>query len=441
VIGVMSGTSLDGLDIALCRFEKNDAWKFDILKAVTVEYPEPWPLEFKSSELIEKLVWRKTYEEGKTYNHLFAMGSGVEKSEGGSLWEFALDANLDSRPYLVKNHYSGSKEVFVQDKENKIYLISSSGKKLWDRAIDAKIRSNIEQIDIYKNGKLQMIFNTANRIYCLDRNGNDVEGFPIKLPSEASSELAIFDYDKTLDYRLVIACSDKTLRNYGSDGSETRGWSYKSGESSVTQLEHLRVKGKDYIFALEKSGSIHLLKRNGKPRYKTKAKAEHSSGKDVSFVLAGKISESQLIYADTTGNIVMVQFNQEENETGLTGFSQGSSLHMSDINNDRKKDFLIIDGEELKVFNDKSARLFSTKFQSDISGELGVYKFTNVDRKIGLHLKESQEVFLLDSEGNIEDNFPLKGSTEFSIGDIDLDGRFEVVVGMDYGEVVVYRLQ
>ncbi len=49
MIGVMSGTSLDGLDIALCRFEKNDAWKFDILKAVTVEYPEPWLSKLKNA--------------------------------------------------------------------------------------------------------------------------------------------------------------------------------------------------------------------------------------------------------------------------------------------------------------------------------------------------------------------------------------------------------
>lgn len=39
VIGLMSGTSLDGLDIAACLFScQNEQWKFQLLKADTIEY-------------------------------------------------------------------------------------------------------------------------------------------------------------------------------------------------------------------------------------------------------------------------------------------------------------------------------------------------------------------------------------------------------------------
>lgn len=38
VIGVMSGTSLDGIDIAYIQFEKNERWKFKILVAETIPY-------------------------------------------------------------------------------------------------------------------------------------------------------------------------------------------------------------------------------------------------------------------------------------------------------------------------------------------------------------------------------------------------------------------
>lgn len=41
-IGVMSGTSLDGLDLVACRFSKNDAWSFEIIKTVTIPYSHKW---------------------------------------------------------------------------------------------------------------------------------------------------------------------------------------------------------------------------------------------------------------------------------------------------------------------------------------------------------------------------------------------------------------
>ena len=43
VIGLMSGTSLDGLDIVACSFtENNNKWEYKIWFAETVQYEEKW---------------------------------------------------------------------------------------------------------------------------------------------------------------------------------------------------------------------------------------------------------------------------------------------------------------------------------------------------------------------------------------------------------------
>lgn len=49
VIGLMSGTSLDGLDLCYVKFEKDNNWKFEILCAETIEYSEKWTLALKNA--------------------------------------------------------------------------------------------------------------------------------------------------------------------------------------------------------------------------------------------------------------------------------------------------------------------------------------------------------------------------------------------------------
>lgn len=49
VVGVMSGTSLDGVDLAYCTFTKGKSWEFTIHKATTVKYTAFWVTKLASS--------------------------------------------------------------------------------------------------------------------------------------------------------------------------------------------------------------------------------------------------------------------------------------------------------------------------------------------------------------------------------------------------------
>ena len=55
-IGVMSGTSLDGVDICYVRFDYNKNYTFEIIEALTFKYPENWKLKLQNAYTEKKMI-------------------------------------------------------------------------------------------------------------------------------------------------------------------------------------------------------------------------------------------------------------------------------------------------------------------------------------------------------------------------------------------------
>ena len=66
-------------------------------------------------------------------------------------------------------------------------------------------------IDYFRNGKYQLLFSGRNYLHLLDRNGNYVERYPVKLRSPATNALALFDYDNNRNYRLMRGRQDRYM--------------------------------------------------------------------------------------------------------------------------------------------------------------------------------------------------------------------------------------
>lgn len=374
------------------------------------------------------------------YSTIYLKYNPVYKQESGTLWELKLDSTLSTKPYLLINHNTKAKDVFVQDDGNKIYLISNTGKIIWTKQLHEKIMSDVVQIDVLKNDKLQMVFNTRSYIYMFDRNGNDMNGFPLKLKSSATNAVSLIDYENNKDYRLFIACENKKILCFKANGELVTGFNFdKTANQVYLPIQYFNANAKDNLCAVDGKGKIYILNRQGGMRVKIKEQIEN--GTRNFFIEPGKdYHRTYIIAADTLGNVVKINLSGEKENIKLQDFETSPYFDYQDLNNDKTKEYIFLTRNELKVFSQDKSLLFKYEFKDPISQTPLFFLFPDGKEKIGISSEATNELFLFNENGSLYNSFPLSGKTPFSIGDINNEGTFNLISGSSENSIYVYPI-
>ena len=169
-----------------------------------------------------------------------------------------------SKIFIVKSHISKNEEVLIQDSTQNIRLVSSDGRILWTLPLEGRIIGDVEQVDFFSNGKLQYFFATADALHIVDRLGNYVKPFPVKINEREVEFVSIVDYDHSKKYRFLVAGKSGKLWMFDKHGVNLEGWTPKDiGESLFAAPRHYRIRGKDYIVAIRKDGNAFVMNRRG----------------------------------------------------------------------------------------------------------------------------------------------------------------------------------
>jgi hypothetical protein len=399
----------------------------------------------KESEHFAKFqafAYQITSENDLAYNNIILKYTPEIKDEAQTVWESRLDLPVVSKPRLVDNHYTGEKEIFVQDEGNNVYLLNKSGRILWKQNIGSRVLGDVYQVDYYKNGKLQLLFNTREQLHLLDRNGNYVERYPVTLRSPASNGMALFDYEKSMDYRIAIAGEDRGIYLYDKSGGLVRGWNVFRTEGRVRMpVKHFRIESRDYIVFADHF-STYILNRRGEIRVQVK---EHFPvARNANIILESHTTgiKPRLALTDSLGRVHFIYFDGTVETIELGVYSGSHFFEYSDLDGSGRREFIFVDGKEMKVFSYNGNRKFSRSFKSGISRPPVIYQFSYGNKKIGLVSEGMNELYLVNSDGSLYNGFPLPGSTPFSIGVIDrVTAKFNLIVGSEENFLYNYSVQ
>ena len=328
-----------------------------------------------------------------------------------------LNADIIMQPHFVTNHRNKQKEIVVQDVNNNLYLISNSGKVLWKKKLNGIILGRIQQVDLYKNGRLQLAFATAKRIYIIDRNGNDVSPFPLKFNSEITQPLSVFDYDNNKNYRFLIT-QGKFLLMYDRSAKNVSGFRYNNtGSTITTQPKHFRIRNKDYIvFAAGKK--MMILNRKGQSRIKVKDYINFSNNPIFKYKdrFTTTSSAGELIQINTKGVVSKQSLNLEKNHFIETTDKTLVTLSENNLN-------IKLKTYELDFGNYTAPKIF----------------YLNDKIYISVTDLQTQKVYLFDSQARLLNNFPVYGNSIIDLDNIDTDRNLEFVVKGEPNSILVYK--
>ena len=342
-----------------------------------------------------------------------------KKNSVVSQYSFSLDAPLARAPQWIKNHRNKTMDVVVQDLNNVLYLFSNKGVLFWKKQLLGPIIGAIEQVDLYKNRRLQMAFRTADRFMILDRNGKVVPPFDKKISSDSPQHLSVFDYDLNRNYRFLLS-HGKKVELLDNRGRSVSGFKLKSTKQPLQNpAKHIRFGNKDYLIFQDINGELRILNRQGTDRITLKEAANTSSNPVFEYrnTFATSTKEGDLLQIDSKGNLT---------KTSL-GLQPGHKIDMT--------------SKSLVTLSENKLNIKGIPVQLPY-GNYTPPKIHYIDNIIYVTLTDldAQKVYAFYSNGTAVGGFPVFGTSSAALINADDDKAIELVVQSEDNGLLIYQI-
>jgi hypothetical protein len=342
----------------------------------------------------------------------------VVKEEIRQIAAIKLNADIATIPVLLKSHLRNQMEIVVQDEKNVLHLYSTSGKLIWKKQLEGRILGKIEQVDLFKNGNLQMAFSTQNSLQIIDRTGKTVKPFPLEFKDEITQPLAVLDYDNNRNYRFVITQGAEIIM-LDRKGKTVTGFNFKKAASEILQSpKHIRIKNKDYIVIPETGGKLHILSRQGNSRISVKEKIDFSENEWF-------LNKNQFVSTTSDGKLIRIDEQGKIKKEALTA---GNNLHLVASEN-----ILVTISENILNIDKKEITLDFGLYTAPIIFEGKGKTYISVTDT------QANRVYLFDENAKLLPNFPVYGTSAIDLNNIDSDNNLLFVVKGEENTVLVYK--
>jgi hypothetical protein len=372
------------------------------------------------------------------FESALSFGTG-DSSVATLLYAEQLDTSISSGPFIVDDPTGGASNIIVQDVSNTLYLLKNDGEISWRKQLNEAVRSDIYEVDYFSNGSRQYLFNTDEYLFLIDRAGNTVGNFPIRLPSTASAPLTLLRKSISDNRSLIyVPCDNSKVYAYLLNGKPLPGWSFISTEGVVRNSVAFKNEGEYSLLISDDRGNHFVTNILGEIRSEF-----HST--DILSIQNQAVpaidNSGYKFYATTlSGGLLRVKGDGTFDEISLSIDGLDHGYTASDIDGDGSSEHVIVSGMEVMVYDSELVLKYRKLLDQHLSPSVQVLKYNEGSTLIAVR-SVSGKTWLLDETGNILKGFPVKGNSKVDLGSLsEGNAPYLVTAGAD-GSVHIYSVK
>ena len=194
-------------------------------------------------------------EDGTEYTN-----NGFPFDTGNQIWGSAASADIDGDGFLDFAIPSKSKHLYIFDHnglkldyETEVYLIGTPAFGNLDED---------DQMEIVFSG-----YSSNNKLFVINPDGSDVDGFPIDIGEKAKAGPALADFNENGKDDIVLGTDDAHIYLIYDDGTTAPGFPFTAGDKFQVSPSIADIDGSKIIFAGNNDNNFYTINSDGSLRF------------------------------------------------------------------------------------------------------------------------------------------------------------------------------
>jgi len=303
---------------------------------------------------------------------------------------FATNSEIIAGPYYLNNHTNQQGNIIIQDSENILYFLTTTGSVKWKFNADSKILGDITEVDAYNNNKVQYIFNTASRMYLITILGDNVKGFPLKLPVNSQNQI-LLDFTDIDNFNLIYAGVDNNAYILKYNKSDLRLHAKIENIAKTTDMFNVVGSGKNQNFIAKGSDNTYTIYSLTGANVFTIDKS-FTAGQNPTFFENKTNSKGAYICNDNQGRLSYISKNKPAQYTDFGEFGNENHFSYIDLTGDGDRDFVFADKNKITAYDKFKNVIFDDNINLSTIDVIECESFKNLVKFVVFSQKDKKAI-------------------------------------------------